>query len=158
MGNAVRKRVHEALPRFDPVKQLLRLARTSIRRCSDPRSRLTHGRQLPSQHLEFPTFGAARPMALVTVKDKFQVTIPSRLREQLPLAVGDILEAEIEGGTIVLRPKAVVDRAALAQRVERAFAATPGSPEDAARSEDELMAAAIDEVAAVRTMRRSRRR
>ena len=97
-------------------------------------------------------------MALVTVKDKFQVTIPSRLREQLPLAVGDILEAEIEGGTIVLRPKAVVDRAALAQRVERAFAATPGSPEDAARSEDELMAAAIDEVAAVRTMRRSRRR
>ena len=29
-------------------------------------------------------------MTLVTVKDKFQVTIPSRVRDQLPLAVGDV--------------------------------------------------------------------
>ena len=97
-------------------------------------------------------------MGRVRVKDKFQVTIPSRLREQLALAVGDILEAEIEGGTIVLRPKAVVDRAALARRVETAFAATPTLSDDVGRSEDELMAAALDEVAAVRAGRQSRRR
>ncbi len=97
-------------------------------------------------------------MALVTVKDKFQVTIPSRVREQLALAVGDILEAEVEGGTIVLRPKAVVDRAAWAQRVERAFAATAASPEDAGRSEGELMEAALGEVAEARAKRRPSRR
>lgn len=49
-------------------------------------------------------------MPLVKVKDKFQVTIPVELREALHLAVGDILEATAEQDTIVLKPKAVVDR------------------------------------------------
>ena len=49
-------------------------------------------------------------MPLVKVKEKFQVTIPTELREALHLAVGDILEATIENETIVLKPKAVVDR------------------------------------------------
>ena len=49
-------------------------------------------------------------MPLVRVKEKFQVTIPTELREALHLAVGDILEATIEHETIVLKPKAVVDR------------------------------------------------
>ena len=35
-------------------------------------------------------------MPLVKVKEKFQVTIPTELREALHLAVGDILEATIE--------------------------------------------------------------
>jgi AbrB family looped-hinge helix DNA binding protein len=97
-------------------------------------------------------------MALVTVEDKFQVTIPSRVRELLALAVADILEAEVAGGTIVLRPKAVIDRAAWAQRVERAFATTPAPPEDARRSEGELMEAALDEVAEARAKRWPSRR
>ena len=49
-------------------------------------------------------------LPLVRVKEKFQVTIPTELREALHLAVGDILEATIEHETIVLKPKAVVDR------------------------------------------------
>jgi AbrB family looped-hinge helix DNA binding protein len=49
-------------------------------------------------------------LPLVKVKDKFQVTIPTELRESLHLAVGDILEATVEGNVIVLKPKAVVDR------------------------------------------------
>src|ERR687884_1430494 len=49
-------------------------------------------------------------LPLVRVKEKFQVTIPTELREVLHLAVGDILEATIENETIVLKPKAVVDR------------------------------------------------
>jgi AbrB family looped-hinge helix DNA binding protein len=97
-------------------------------------------------------------MALVTVKDKFQVTIPSRVRDQLPVAVGDVLEATVEAGVIVLRPKAVVDRAVVAERVERLLASAARSPEDAARSEDELMADAVAEVAAVRAARRSGKR
>jgi AbrB family looped-hinge helix DNA binding protein len=50
-------------------------------------------------------------MPLVRVKEKFQVTIPNSLRKTIPLAVGDVLEAEIRGKAIVLKPKAVVDRA-----------------------------------------------
>ena len=49
-------------------------------------------------------------LPLVRVKEKFQVTIPTELREALHLAVGDILEATIEHETIVLKPKAVIDR------------------------------------------------
>jgi AbrB family looped-hinge helix DNA binding protein len=49
-------------------------------------------------------------LSLVKVKDKFQVTIPTELREALHLTVGDILEATIENETIMLKPKAVVDR------------------------------------------------
>lgn len=44
------------------------------------------------------------------VKHKFQVTIPNRIREQLRLEVGDLMEAGVSGGMVVLRPKAVVDR------------------------------------------------
>ena len=44
-------------------------------------------------------------MPLVKVKEKFQVTIPTELREALHLTVGDLLEATIQGQTIVLKPK-----------------------------------------------------
>ena len=50
-------------------------------------------------------------LPLVKVKQKFQVTIPTEIREAVPLAVGDILEATVQGTTIVLTPKALVDRA-----------------------------------------------
>jgi AbrB family looped-hinge helix DNA binding protein len=93
-------------------------------------------------------------MSLVTVKDKFQVTIPRRVREQVPLAVGDVLEATVEQGVIVLRPKAVVDRAALAVRLERALAAA-ATPGDAGRPEAEIMTEAIAEIDAVRAARRA---
>jgi AbrB family looped-hinge helix DNA binding protein len=49
-------------------------------------------------------------LPLVKVKEKFQVTIPTELREALHLTVGDLLEATIENETIVLKPKAVIDR------------------------------------------------
>ncbi len=49
-------------------------------------------------------------MPLVTVKNKYQVTLPVRLRERAGLRVGDLLEAKIERGKITLTPKSVVDR------------------------------------------------
>lgn len=49
-------------------------------------------------------------MPLVKIKEKYQVTIPSEIREKLPLNVGDVLEAEVEGRNIVLKPKALVDK------------------------------------------------
>lgn len=48
---------------------------------------------------------------LVRVKEKFQVTLPSELRIQANLAVGDFLEVGIgRGGVITLTPKSVIDR------------------------------------------------
>lgn len=49
-------------------------------------------------------------MAIVTVKKKYQVVIPQNIREQLPIAVGDILEASVERGKITFTPKSIVDR------------------------------------------------
>jgi AbrB family looped-hinge helix DNA binding protein len=50
-------------------------------------------------------------MAIVTVKNKFQVVIPQSVRKQIGINVGDILEARAEGGKITFSPKSVVDRA-----------------------------------------------
>ena len=49
-------------------------------------------------------------MALVTVKTKYQVTLPTAVRKQAGLAVGDILEAKVEGKKITLTPKGPIDR------------------------------------------------
>lgn len=50
-------------------------------------------------------------MSIVTVKNKFQVVIPQSVREQIGVAVGDILEAKVVRGRITLTPKSLVDRA-----------------------------------------------
>ena len=49
-------------------------------------------------------------MPLVKVKEKFQVTLPASVRRKAGLAVGDLLEANVEGKKITLTPKSVVDR------------------------------------------------
>ncbi len=50
--------------------------------------------------------------AIVKVQRKGQVTIPTRLRAQVGLADGDLVEAKAEKGKIVLTPKLIVDRTA----------------------------------------------
>ena len=57
-------------------------------------------------------------MPLVKIKEKFQVTIPTALRKAARLSVGDLLEAQAKGNTIVLKPKAVVDREAVDAAIE----------------------------------------
>jgi AbrB family looped-hinge helix DNA binding protein len=49
-------------------------------------------------------------MALVTVKNKFQVVIPQRVRDEVGVAVGDLLEARAEKGRIIFEPKSLIDR------------------------------------------------
>ena len=51
-----------------------------------------------------------QPMPYVKVKTKGQVTIPAEFRRDLNLKEGDLLEAVVERGGIVLKPKTVVDR------------------------------------------------
>ena len=50
-------------------------------------------------------------MPLVTVKPKWQVTIPTSARKQTGLGVGDLREAKVERGKITLTPKGLIDRA-----------------------------------------------
>jgi AbrB family looped-hinge helix DNA binding protein len=49
-------------------------------------------------------------MAVVTVKNKYQVVIPQDIRRQVNIRVGDFLEASVERGKITLTPKLLVDR------------------------------------------------
>ncbi|MDE0060311.1 MAG: AbrB/MazE/SpoVT family DNA-binding domain-containing protein [Defluviicoccus sp.] len=95
-------------------------------------------------------------MPLVTVKPKFQVTIPAKLRRNIDLREGDIMEATLVGDGILFRPKEVVDRDAAADRIAAKFGATRTSPEDLGRSEDEIVRDSIAEISASRRERRLR--
>ena len=49
-------------------------------------------------------------MALVKIKEKYQVTIPTTLCQKAGLEVGDLLEARVEGNKLTFTPKSVIDR------------------------------------------------
>jgi len=49
-------------------------------------------------------------MSIVTVKNKYQVVIPQRVREQLGISRGDVLEVKAERGKLTYIPKTVIDR------------------------------------------------
>jgi AbrB family looped-hinge helix DNA binding protein len=47
---------------------------------------------------------------LVRIHRKGQMTLPSRLRSAIGIADGDLVEASVQRGKIVLTPKLVIDR------------------------------------------------
>lgn len=94
-------------------------------------------------------------MPLVTVKPKYQVTIPAKLRKGLNLREGDVMEATVVGDGILLRLKDVVDRGT-ADRVAAILDAVERTPEDARRSEEEIMAEVIADIAEARKARRAK--
>jgi AbrB family looped-hinge helix DNA binding protein len=49
-------------------------------------------------------------MDIVAVKNKFQIVIPQHIRKQVPVEVGDLLEASVEDGKITFTPKSLIDR------------------------------------------------
>lgn len=89
-------------------------------------------------------------MPLVTVKPKFQVTIPIKLRKQIALHEGDVLDAVLVQEGILLRPKVVMDKQAAAAQLKAIFAQAP----DASRDEAAVMKEAIEEVVAHRAGKR----
>ena len=95
-------------------------------------------------------------MPFVTVKPKFQVTIPAKLRRGIDLHEGDIMEATIVGKGILLRPMDVMDRNTAADRIAANFAAAGASSKDSGRSEHEVMNDVIADIADSRQERRSR--
>lgn len=51
------------------------------------------------------------PMALVTIKNKYQIVIPAKVRKEAGLNVGDFLKARVEKkGEIIFAAQAVVNR------------------------------------------------
>lgn len=95
-------------------------------------------------------------MPLVTVKEKFQVTIPAKVRDQIAVDVGDVLEATVQEGAIILRPKAVIDRAMLADRLDALLARSPAASGDTGKSEQQALDEVIAEIDAARKERRRR--
>lgn len=93
---------------------------------------------------------------LVTVKPKFQVTIPAKLRRRVGLSEGDLMEVSIVEDGILLRPKEVVDRNAVADEIAEIFSRAKPSLEGAARSEEEIMQDAIESISKARKERRER--
>ncbi len=49
-------------------------------------------------------------MAVVKVKSHYQLTIPPQIRAKAGVAVGDLFEAKVQGRTITLVPKRMIDR------------------------------------------------
>ena len=49
-------------------------------------------------------------MPFVKLKDRGQMTLPQELRRQFNLSTGDVLEVRAKGATIVLTPKAIIDK------------------------------------------------
>lgn len=49
-------------------------------------------------------------MAIVTVKNKFQIVIPRAVRKELGIETGDLLEAKVERGKLTYTRKAIYDR------------------------------------------------
>lgn len=47
-------------------------------------------------------------MPVVKIKTRFQVTLPTGVRQRVGLKVGDLLEAKVERGKITLTPKAAI--------------------------------------------------
>lgn len=47
---------------------------------------------------------------LVRVKDKFQITIPTKIRERIHIKKGDILEVGIKNKVIIIKPKVLLDK------------------------------------------------
>ena len=49
-------------------------------------------------------------MSLIQVREKAQITIPSKIRKELGIKKGDYLEIASEGGRIILIPKIIEDK------------------------------------------------
>jgi AbrB family looped-hinge helix DNA binding protein len=96
-------------------------------------------------------------MALVTIKDKFQVTLPAKLRARIGVRVGDLMDATVHEDGILLRPKTVVDRNVVADALQRMLRQTAVAPGDRGRPEETILEDAIADVTAARRRRRRRR-
>jgi len=73
-------------------------------------------------------------MSYVQVKQKYQITIPAILRNQLGIHEGDTLDARIEQGHIVFTPQEIIKKETKKSKLSSYLGAGKGlfsSPEEA---------------------------
>jgi len=61
-------------------------------------------------------------MALTKIREKNQVTLPDTVRTAAGLKVGDLLDATVVRGGVLLRAKAIIDKVELDRRLGEAEA------------------------------------
>ncbi len=93
-------------------------------------------------------------MALVAVKNKYQVVIPRDVREAGGIEVGDLLEAKVEAGKITFTPKSVVDRGIAESLADFAIGRSHGP----FRTGEELVNSLHKETAKVRSKAKAKRK
>ena len=57
-------------------------------------------------------------MAIVKVKEKYQVTLPPSVRQKARLSIGDLVNVDVQGGKITLTPQVMVDRDFIEERLK----------------------------------------
>ena len=82
-------------------------------------------------------------------KGKYQVTIPKEVRRKLGLRVGDYLEVEVQGSTILLKPKALLDKDEALEKLRAVLEKL--RERRAALSEEEVEREVLEAIRAVRT-------
>jgi len=73
--------------------------------------------ELKSITIKHMKYTGENTMPLVKVKNKFQITIPSKVRDEVHIKEGDFLEIEAERETIIIKPKVIVDRNSVAASI-----------------------------------------
>jgi len=89
-------------------------------------------------------------MPLVTVKQKFQITLPASIRKDIHIDVGDLMEASICEQGILLKPKMLTDRQSKVSKMTQILSAPVPDDAVAGMSDDEIMEEAITIVKDIR--------
>lgn len=93
------------------------------------------------------------PVPLIKLKQKGQLTLPAEIRRALKLGQGDLLEAEVEDGQIVLRPKVLLDRKEAVKHMRSVADQVAKRLEEEGLSQEDLQRLIDEEVRAVRNER-----
>jgi antitoxin MazE len=89
-------------------------------------------------------------MALVRMLRGGQITLPAEARKALKLSEGDYLDLEVQGGTLLLKPVTVVDRAEADRQLDAVLSKVKYVGPEPEPSEDEAMDLIVEEIRAVR--------
>jgi antitoxin MazE len=73
---------------------------------------------------------------IVRVKERFQITIPRKIREKLKIGVGDVVEIAIRNGKLIISPKKLIDP-------DQAYFWTKGWQEGEKEAEEDIKAGRV---------------
>jgi AbrB family looped-hinge helix DNA binding protein len=89
-------------------------------------------------------------MALVRVRRAAQITLPAEVRQKLKVKEGDYLDAEVVGGSVVLKPVTVLERETAWAKLMEIVNRPKWRGRGPKPSEDEVMEMVVEEIHAMR--------